>query len=132
MGFSQKIKYSNDMLSIDAKTCFKYISKDSGATTIYYDLEGNKLFYSQMMPGLGGYLKIGFVKTNQTLTISYVFRKKIIENLLDAGVIKNCEINYDKIVDFISQYDEHKENNSTSTVIIKEEPRSGVNINIGR
>lgn len=108
-GFSQKIKYSNDMLSIDDKTCFKYSSKDSGATNIYYDLDGNKLFYSQMIPNRGGYLKIGFVKTNQTLTISYVFRKKIIENLIDAGVIKNCEINYDKIVDFITQYDEHKE-----------------------
>lgn len=137
IGFSQDIAFKKGIMSIDGKECMKY---DSDATNVtYQNLNGDDIIILKFIRVNGElYTKVVFIESHLEFTSqTYIFTKKnLIEKLLKSNTLVDCALNEDKIKTFVLKYDEKVEeryNNSTNTVIIKEEPRrSGVNINIGR
>ena len=139
IGYCQDIEFKKGFVLVDGKECMKY---DSSANIIsFQNLNGDDIMVLKFIRDLGDlYVKVVFIESRQEFTSqSYIFTKKVlVEKLIKSNTLVDCKFNEEKVSTFVLKYDEkveekYKNNNSTQTIIIKEEPRrSGVNINIGR
>lgn len=139
--FSQDVNFKKGIVTIDGKECLKYDSDANNVT--YQNMNGDDIMILKYIRPDGTqsslYAKVIFIDSNQELTTSYIFTKKLlVEKLLKSNALVNCELDEDKLKVFVMKFDEKVEDrlnksNNTNTIIIKEEPRrSGVNINLGR
>ncbi len=139
ISLGQDINFKKGEVLIDDKPCLKYDS--DGNNISYSSLDGTDLFVLKFIRVNGQlYNKIIFMESQRELTTqSYIFTKKIlIDKLLKVGALENCALNEEKVLTFIAKFDEKVEQrnnqNTNTTIIIKDEPRprNGININLGR
>lgn len=107
--FGQKVKLKDDILFIDSKECMHYSSKQLGTKNVFSSLDGKALFFIDFI-STGKYVKISFTDSDEIATIqSNVTRKKIIEQFLELGLIKDCTFFPEKIKNYIKRYDQKYE-----------------------
>lgn len=124
LAFGQNVKFKKGNILVDDKKCMKYDS-DVLADT-FKNKEGEDVIILRYITTSNDvkYNKVIFVNSKKKLSASnYIFTKKaLFERLLKDNVIKDCEVQDDKVDNFILKYDEKVEErlNNTSTVIIQQ------------
>lgn len=142
LGFSQKIKLKKGDVLVDDVVWLKYdgcggwnqmcsLLNKNGEEIIYMNLledpyDANKKYW-----------KVKFLGTQQTIELEYAMNGGLLKKFYDAKVVgEDGTLVEEKVQRMVEKYGNSfspKSNpNNTQTIIIKEEPRSGVNINIGR
>jgi len=152
VGFSQKIKLKDNTVLVDETAWLKY--QDCGAfdktcsllnmnneELIFFkfvNLEGVEPTTASNPKGALNYVQVKFLGFNKLFEIQKT-QKNIIQLLFNAKVVnEKGELDEEKAATLVEKYGTefsdrlNRNNNSSQTIIIKEEPKSGVNINIGR
>lgn len=114
VGFSQEIKFKDDIVLIDGKECLK-IGGDSNNVSIS-DLEGNEIIFLKFIHGSKYgplYNKITFLDKKLSFTSkSYIFTKKLlIKKLLADKTLNDCKLDAEKVEKFVLKFDENIETN---------------------
>lgn len=115
--FGQKVKLKKDIVYIDEQKCFAYESKNLANNNIISTLDGEKLFFIDLIDqnGVGSrnneaYIKVSFIDSDEISTMPNAFsRKEIIEGMIDVGVIDKCTFKKEKIPNFIKRFDQRYE-----------------------
>ena len=148
-GFSQKIKLKNGEVLVDEVVWLNY--QDCGGfdkTCSLLDKNKEEIIFFKWInvPGAEprtqsnpqgnlSYVEVKFLGLNKVFEIKKL-QKNIILLLYNSKVVKDdLTLDEEKVSRLIEKYGTEfsdRLNGGTKTIIIKEEPRSGVNINIGR
>ncbi len=109
MVYSQEVQFKKGMVTIDGKECLKYDGSEMSGIS-YYNLAGEELFfvdYKRGGPRNVMYWIITFMKDKIRMTnTSLMSRKDIVAKLVKNGAITNCDINSEKLSNFVLKFDE--------------------------
>jgi hypothetical protein len=146
-GFSQKIKLKKGNVLVDDIVWLKYDGCGGWDTMCsIINLSGDEIIYMNALKQENSsnpdakYWKVKFLGTQQTIELEANLSNingGLLKKFYESKVInEDGTLNDDKVERMVEKYGNSfspKQNqNNTQTIIIKEEPRSGVNINIGR
>lgn len=142
IGYGQNIRLKKGMVTVDDKEWLKYDGCGGwDRVCSLMNLQGEELIYmtlEQVRHSEDKYWKVKFLGLNQTLEIPIAINSSLLKKFYTAAVIDDSgALNPDKVNRMVEKYGnpnaEVTENNSTQTIIIKDEaPKPGVQINIGR
>ncbi len=118
-GFSQKIKIKKGQVSVDGVDML-YVKSDGAMTTevSYYFIENDEEFLfttyldytdpskvsSGNPEGKVRYIEMNFIGLNKKFEISTRSRKKVVEFLLENGVIENGQLNEEAVDKLVQKY----------------------------
>ena len=118
-GFSQKIKIKKGQVSVDGVDML-YVKPDGAMTTevSYYFIENDEEFLfttyldyadpskvsSGNPEGKVRYIEMNFIGLNKKFEISTRGRKKVVEFLLENGVIENGQLNEEAVEKLVQKY----------------------------
>ncbi len=146
-GFSQKIKLKKGDVLVDDVVWLKYDGCggwDQMCSII--NLKGDEIIYMNALKQENSsnpdakYWKVKFLGTQQTIELEANLSNingSLLKKFFDAKVVdEDGTLNEERVQRMVEKYGNpyspRQNQNNTQTIIIKEEPRSGVNINIGR
>lgn len=110
---AQKIKIKKKIVYIDGEKCLE-IGGDANNVS-FFDLDGNEIIFLKYIRDsryADLYTKVTFLDKKISFTSkSYIFTKKLlIKKLLSDRTLKDCQLNQDKVENFVLKFDENVEN----------------------
>ncbi len=150
---AQKIKMKKGDILVDEAPWLKYdgcgtfqsicsILNQQGDEIIFiktYNLEGEAPMTPSNPKGNLYYYEVKFLGLNVSAEFEDHTQKKILELIYKGKVVNDKgQLDEEMVQRFVEKYGMpvsarlNRSNNNTNTIIIKEEPRSGINVNIGR
>lgn len=151
LGFSQDIKLKKGEVLVDEKAWLNYDGCGGFSQNCSLMLASNKeeVIYMNLVivPGVEPitnynkngelkYIEVKFLGLNRTIELDTSFKKAIGILYNSKCINEDGTFNEEKVNRIVEKYgtpfSDRLSGRSTNTVIIREEPRSGVNINIGR
>jgi hypothetical protein len=148
LSFSQKVKLKKETVLVDDKVWLKY----DGCTGLkyqlcsIYNLNGEEIIFFKFISqssdhmlfneyGDPNYYEVSFLGLNQKIEVRE-FIDDFLKKIFTAKIVnEDGSLNAEKVSRIVEKYGSSYSSNrksNTNTIIIKEEPKSGVNINIGR
>lgn len=146
-GFSQKIKLKKGDVLVDDVVWLKYDGCGGwNQMCSIINLKGDEIIYMNALKQENSnnpdarYWKVKFLGTQETIELEANLSNingNLLKKFFDAKVVnEDGTLNEERVQRMVEKYGNpyspRQNQNNTQTIIIKEEPRSGVNINIGR
>jgi hypothetical protein len=154
LGFSQDIKLKKGDVLVDEKVWLNYdgCGGFSGNCSLMMISNKEEVIYMNLVivPGVEPitnynktgdlkYIEVKFLGLNRTIELQMTFKKAISILYNSKCINEDGTFDEDNVQRLIEKYGtpfsdrlKTRTNNNTNTVLIKEEPRSGININLGR
>lgn len=111
MTFAQDVNLKKGIVYVDDKECLKYEGKENPGYT-FTNQAGDELFFIGFASDYKGtYWRVTFLKqkTKMTYRVAFISKKAFIQRMVKDGLLNNCNLNEEKLENFIAKYNERIE-----------------------